>query len=113
VGIPTFNQPIASVTVDLSCIENANILLDFTGVLNVTTTVAATCALTFTLFKTCRRQRIRQALTAYTFFVADGFGGVTTSHTLSFKYPMRNDHCQDCCTYTLELTSISNLDLEL
>lgn len=110
VGIPTFNQAIASVTVDLSCIENANILLDFTGVLNVTPTVPATGALTFTLFKTCRRQRNRQALATYTFFVIDAFGGFTTSHTLAYKYPIRNDQCQDCCIYTFELNSISNLD---
>lgn len=107
---PTFNQAIASLTVDLSCINSANILLDFSGILNVTTTVPATGALTFTLFKACRRQRNRQSLATFTFFVADGFGGVTASHTLAFKYPLRNDHCQDCCTYTLELNSISNLD---
>lgn len=108
---PTFNQAIASVTVDLSCINCANILIDFTGILNVTTTVPATGALTFTLFKTCRRQMTRQPLATFTFFVADTTGGVTTSHALAFKYPSRNDHCQDCCTYTLELNSISNLDL--
>jgi hypothetical protein len=108
-GIPTFNQAIASVTVDLSCINCANILLDFTGILNVTTTISASGALTFTLFKTCRRQMTRQPLTTFTFFVADIFGGEMTSHTLAFKYPSRNDNCQDCCTYTLELNSISNL----
>jgi len=107
----TFNQAIASVTIDTTCLNAKNIIIDFTGILNVTTTVAATSTLTFTLFRICNDMRLRQPLSMVNFFVADTTGGVTTSHTLAFKFPFRNDECKDCCTYILDLTNISNLDL--
>lgn len=106
----TFNQPIASITVNTTCLDCTNTLIDFTGILNVTTAVSATSVLTFTLFKVCNGFSGRQAVTTFNFFVADIAGGVTASHTISFKYPSKGDECGDCCTYILELTSISNLD---
>lgn len=107
----TFNQPIASVTIDTTCLNVKNVVVDFTGILNVTTTVAATSTLTFTLFRICNDMRLPQPVSTVNFFVADTTGGVTTSHTLAFRFPFRNDECKDCCTYVLELTNISNLDL--
>lgn len=106
----TFNQPIASVTIDSTCLECKNILIDFTGILNVTTTTAATSTLSFTLFKICDGMRARQPVTTFNFFVADLTGGLTASHTLVFKFPCENNECNDCCTYILELGSVSNLD---
>ncbi|MEL7658475.1 MAG: hypothetical protein AAGU75_21495, partial [Bacillota bacterium] len=46
--LQTFNQPIASVTIDTTCLNVKNVIIDFTGILNVTTTVAAISTLTFT-----------------------------------------------------------------
>ena len=107
----TFNQPIASVTLDTTCLHVKNLVIDFIGILNVTTTVAATSTLTFTLFRICNDMRVPQPVSTVNFFVADTTGGVTTSHTLAFRFPFGNDICKDCCTYVLNLTNISNLDL--
>ena len=106
----TFNQPIASVTIDTACLNNADVLIDFIGILNVTTTVAATSTLTFTLSKICNGYITPQTIATTNFFVADVTGGVTTSHTLALRYPLKNDDCRDCCTYVLALSSIFNLD---
>lgn len=109
--IQTFNQAVANVTIDTTNLNCPNLLIDFTGILNVTTTVSATSSLVFTLFRYCKEMRIRQPVTTFNFFVADITGGVTVSHTLDFVYSSQNDNCKDCCTYILELTSISNVDL--
>lgn len=107
----TFNQPIASVTIDTTCENVKNIIIEFVGILNVTTTVSATSTLTFTLFRMCNGTETPQPIASTAFFVADIFGGVTTSHTLVFKFPFSNDCCEaGCCTYILDLTDIFNLD---
>lgn len=107
----TFNQPIASVAIDTTCLNVKNVVVDFIGILNVTTTVAAISTLTFTLFRICNDMRFPQTISTVNFFVADTEGGVTTSHTLALRFPFRNDDCRGCCTYVLDLTNISNLDL--
>lgn len=106
----TFNQPIASVSVDASCKNIKDIIIDFTGILNVTTTVSATSTLTFALYKICDNTKSSQPVATVSYFVADIFGGVTTSHTLAFKFPFCNNDCDDCCSYVLELANIYNLD---
>ncbi len=108
--IQAINRPVASVTIDTTCFKCADVLVDFTGILNVTPEVSATSILTFTLFKVCKGFRARQSAATFNFFVADIFSALTASHTLVFKFPFKNDDC-NCCTYVLELTSISNLDL--
>ncbi|HVI40343.1 MAG TPA: DUF4489 domain-containing protein [Anaerovoracaceae bacterium] len=107
--LQTFNQPIASVTIDTTCLNVTNTIIDFTGILNVTTTVPAESTLTFTLFKICNDMRTRQPVSTVNFFVADIPGGEIASHTLAFKFPFKNNDCKDCCTYILELTNIFNL----
>lgn len=108
--LQTFNQPIASVTIDTTCVDVKNIVIEFTGILNVTTIFAATSTLTFTLFRICSDMRTRQAVSTVNYFAADILGGVTTSHTLVYRFPFSNDGCKDCCSYVLELTSINNPD---
>lgn len=107
----TLNRPIASVTIDTTCLKCADILIDFIGILNVTTTVAATSTLTFTLFRICSGFSSPQPIATTNFSVVEATGGVTTSQTLSFRYPFKSDNCGECCTYVLDLTSIFNLDL--
>lgn len=107
----TINQPVGSVSIDTSCDTVRNVIIEFTGILNVTTTVAATSTLTFTLFKVCNDIGTSQPLSTVSYFVADSTGGVTTSHTLVFRFPICTDDCLDCCTYVLELSNIYNLDL--
>jgi hypothetical protein len=108
--IQTFNQPIASVTIDTACLNVTNTVIDFTGILNVTpVNTAANSTLIFTLFKTCNDRRIRQSVSTVNFFVVNN-AGATNSFTLAFKFPFKNNECKDCCTYILELTSIFNAD---
>jgi len=109
-SLQDFNLPIASVTIDTTCEDVRNIIIEFTGILNVTTTVSATSTLTFTLFRICSDMGARQAVSTVNYFVADIPGGVTNSHTLAFKFPFNDDDCKDCCSYVLELTNIYNLD---
>lgn len=107
--IRTFNQPIASVSMDSTCLNCPNILIRFTGILNVVIDTTASSALSFSLVRICNGMKMRQPLTTFNFFVADIAAGVTNSHTLAFEFPTDNN-CNDCCTYILELTNISNLD---
>ncbi len=106
----TFNQPIASVTIDTSCFSCASIIIDYIGILNVTTTVSAFSTLTFTLFRVGNGFRTPQPAATFRFSVSDITGGVTTSHTLAFRYAAPNGECRDRCTYILELTNINNFD---
>jgi len=106
----TFNQPIASVTIDTTCKSVRNVVIEFTGILNVTTTVSAFSTLTFTLFRICGDMGISQPVSTVSYFVADSAGGVTSSHTLVFRFPFRDDDCNDCCAYVLGLTNIYNTD---
>ena len=105
------NQAIASVSIDTNSLRCADIIVDFTGILNVLPTVPATSTLVFTLYKTCRGFVARQPVATFNFYLSDMFGGFPVSHTLAFRYPAKNDCCDECCTYTLELSSISNIDL--
>ncbi|WP_313340031.1 DUF4489 domain-containing protein [Sedimentibacter sp.] len=106
----TINQPVASVAINTSCEAVRNVIIEFTGILNVTTTVSATSTLAFTLFRICKDTGASQPLSTVSYLVADIFGGITTSHTLVFRFPICDDDCQDCCTYVLELSNIYNLD---
>jgi len=108
--LQALNQPIGSITVDTACEEVKTVVIDFTGILNVTTTVAAISTLTFTLYRICSDMRTRQPVSTVNFSIADTTGGLTTSHTLAFKFPFKNEECKDCCTYVLELINISNFD---
>jgi hypothetical protein len=105
-----FNQPIASVCVDTTCLDCARVIIDFIGILNVTTTVSATSTLTFTLYRIGNGFRTPQPVATFNYYVADITGGVTTSHTLAFRYPAPAGDCNGRCTYILELNSIYNLD---
>lgn len=106
------NQAIASASIDTSRLNCCtNLIIDFTGILNVLPTVPATSTLVFTLYKICRGFVVPQTVTTFNFFLSDMFGGFPVSHTLAFKVPTSNDCCDECCNYTLELTSISNIDL--
>lgn len=106
----SIDQPIGRVTIDTTCVNVKNVIIDYVGILNVTTTVPATSTLNFTLYRSCNDQEMRQAISMISFLVADIDGGVTTSHTLAFRFPLGDDICNGCCSYVLELTNIFNLD---
>lgn len=104
----TLNQPIAAVNLDTSLIKKPKLLLDFTGILNIVpvdTTVDAT--LYFTLFKLCKGSIARTPLTTFT-FTNNNFFIYPNSETLKFEYSPCDENCFECCTYILELTSVSN-----
>lgn len=111
ISTQTLNQPIASITIDTSCLDCPDIIIDFNGILNVTPIISANSTLTFTLYRVCSNVINRQEVATFSFNVADTFGGVTASHTVSFRSFTKKNECNDCCTYVLELTSIANIDL--
>lgn len=104
----TFNQPIASVTIDTTYLKCPRVLINFVGILTVTpVTNTAISTLNFTLFRMCKGDKIRQPVSTFTFstvVVTDS----PDSRTLNFQYSSCGSECGDCCIYTLELTSISN-----
>ncbi|WP_411678881.1 DUF4489 domain-containing protein [Clostridium thailandense] len=104
------NQPIASVTIDTACLCNPEVLVDFAGILTGTIIDAAIIAtLNFTLYKTCKGIAAPIPLTTFTFSYVNVISPFPDSRTLKFEYLSCDNMCVDCCTYTLELTSISNL----
>jgi hypothetical protein len=106
----SINLPIASVVIDTTCVNVKNVIIEFTGILNVTTTVAATSTLNFTLYSICNDMKVRQTLAMTSFLLSEQTGGITASHTLAFRFPLGDCNCNDCCSYELELSSIFNLD---
>ncbi|WP_312653886.1 DUF4489 domain-containing protein [Aminipila sp.] len=104
----TFNQPIASVTIDSACLCKKKILVDFEGILTASL-VSGLFAGTFifTLFKTCKGSRNRQAVAIFPFYFITSLG-ISEDRALKLEYPYCQEQCDDCCTYTLELTSISS-----
>lgn len=105
----TLNRPIASVSIDTTCLCRPSILIDFAGILTGTPiTVTAVALFNFTLFKTCKGMRVRIPVATFSYSFLNVFT-LPDSRTLKFEYSSCDDLCEDCCTYTLELTSISNI----
>lgn len=103
------NQPIASVTVDTDDLEDPSILVQFLGTLTATALAAVGVTYNFTLFRTCRKMQVREQLRSFTVSQAiGGIAGLPDSRGLSFAFFQSESDCfeHDCCTYTLELTSI-------
>lgn len=115
------NEVIASVTIDTSCLCCPRILIDFTGVLTSSVSASEFSPDTdpfrileefdFTLYKTCRDSNVR--LPVKTFTISQGNTNTSDtpfkdSRTLKFEYFSCEDQCGNCCTYTLELTSITD-----
>lgn len=104
----TFNQPIASVTIDTTCLYRKKILVDFAGILTSRLVVGLfTGTLIFTLFKTCKESRVRQSVITFTFNFLSLLSA-PEDRALNFEYSYCEDQCDDCCTYTLEMTNISS-----
>jgi hypothetical protein len=108
--LQTFNQTIASVSINTCRLNHPKILIEFSGTLNVTPTTSAISTLVFTLFRSCRGTDVREPLTTFNFYLTDVVSAITTSQTLVFKY-ISKDSCRECCSYDLELTSITTLEL--
>lgn len=108
-------QAIASVTVDTACFRCPKILIDFAGILTATALdIFVDATYTFTLFKTCKGSAVRLPVETFTF--SQHFfslaGSDNDSRTLKFEFAPCDDSCEDCCTYTLELTRVTeNLGL--
>jgi hypothetical protein len=103
----TLNQPIASVTINTQGLDDPEILVQFNGILTATATVAAGITYNFTLFRNCRHSGFREQLRSFT--VAQSIAVITLpdSRGLSFAFEDSNESCEECCTYTLELTSVT------
>jgi len=103
----TFNQPIASVTIDTTCLCKPKLLINFVGILTTIPTAAIALTSTFTLFKICKESRIRQPVATYNFNVVDIISPFSNSQTIKFNYSPCDDQCDGCCTYVLEFTRVS------
>lgn len=103
------NQPIASVTVDSDNLEDPSVQIQFLGTLTATALAAVGVTYNFTLFRTCRGMAVREQLRTFTVSQAiGGIAGIPDSRGLSFAFFQGESDCfeHECCTYTLELTSI-------
>jgi len=109
-SLQALNLPIASVTIDTTCKDVRDVVIEFTGILNVTAATSVTSTLTFTLLRNCSDTGASQPVSTFNYFVAETTSGFTNSHTLSYRFPFNDDGCKNCCSYVLELTSIYNLD---
>ncbi|WP_010235720.1 DUF4489 domain-containing protein [Clostridium arbusti] len=107
------NQPIASVTIDTNCLCNPTLKVDFNGSLDINTDdYSYSYTFNFTLYRTCKG-KAREALKS--FIVPFAPASYRDSIGLNFVYAQCDNQCEDCCTYTLELTSVSpeSDDLEI
>ena len=92
--------------------KTPKLLLDFTAILNIVPVDEITpsvATLFFTLFKLCKDSKVRTPLTTFAFNNIN-FSTSPNSQTLKFEYPPDDDICGDCCTYILELTSITSYE---
>lgn len=104
-----FNQPIASITIDTTCLCKPKLLINFSGILTVTplNNVAAS-RFTFTLFRICKDIKIPQVVSTFNFDYRNLTPSFPDSRTLDLKYSACDDYFRGCCTYIIELTSITN-----
>ncbi|WP_312653888.1 DUF4489 domain-containing protein [Aminipila sp.] len=105
----TFNQPIASVTIDTACFCKPKLLINFVGILTTTTKSFLVLTNTFTLFKTCKDSKILQPVATYNFNVINTVASFPNSQTIKFDYSPCDDPCEDCCSYILEFTRVSSI----
>jgi hypothetical protein len=106
------NQPIASVTIGTEDLNDPSALVQFLGTLTAAATTPAGLTFNFTLFRNCRHDGFREQLRSFTVSLvipAAAVLGVADSRSLSFAYFQGETDCRgrDCCTYTLELTSVA------
>lgn len=103
----TLNQRIASTTIDTTNMKNPKLLIDFNGILNLISGIIDVFTFNFTLTMTCKNNKTSQAMTTFTFNFLNLYPSPEgDSRTLKFEYSPDNDLCENCCRYTLELTSI-------
>jgi len=106
--VQTLNQQISSVTINTSCLYCPNTLIDFSGTL--TNLFGDPALFSFTLFKTCKGNILRRSVATFIYTNSNIFNGAgPDSQTLKFKHSSCDDECDDCCTYTLELTNVSHI----
>ena len=102
----TLNQRIAKTKIDTTNMRNSKLLIDFTGILNLTATLIGIYTFNFALTMTCKNNKVKQTLTTFAFKFSNKLISSVDSRTLKFAYSPDNDLCEDCCCYALELTSI-------
>lgn len=121
------NAPIASVTIDTSCLSRPKLMIDFSGILTSSVFLGGIIqddalfrileTFDFTLYKTCKGSKVRHPVKNFSFSQSntnsstDPAAGPTNfndSRTLNFKYFSCEEQCEGCCTYTLELNSITD-----
>jgi hypothetical protein len=109
VGVQEVNDIIGTVSIDTTYMKKPKLLLDFTGIFNIfSATTFVTTSLALVLSKVCKCNKIRIPLTTFTVL----FGStqnVVNSRTFKFEYSPCDDICDSCCTYILELATITSI----
>ena len=106
--ITDIEQPITSVTIDTENLRSPVILVEFLGTLTASATVAANVVYTFTLYRTFRNSGFQEQLATFTVAQVLTVLGIPDSRGLSFAFTDCFEDCNECTTYTLELTSINS-----
>lgn len=97
--------PVVSVNVDTTRMCNPSVLLTFTGQVNLPLGISVT--LNFVVNKTCEGGAPRQIGGTYTFSTL-----ATVLEAESFAFQLCDtDTCEDCCTYTVEVSTTSIIDI--
>lgn len=108
-GAVPINEPVGCITIDTTCLKNPMVKFDFCGIVDLVAVNAADSpiALTFTLFKQCDdREKVKCG--SWTYVNKDIGAGDESSHSFNFCHCECNS-CPGCCTYSVVLTSVTNL----
>ncbi|MEW8956661.1 DUF4489 domain-containing protein [Clostridium sp.] len=115
---PTFNPlPVASVTIDNTCLCNPSVKIDFDALINyqalltlgATPVLGAPFTVTFQLSKTCN-DGSKIALGTWDFAFGILALAVNITNSFSFSYCECNV-CPGCCVYTVEIVRVSSSTL--
>ena len=107
-NITDIDQPITSVTIDTENLRSPVILVEFLGTLTASAIVAANVVYTFTLLRTFRNSGFQETLATFTVAQTLTVLGIPDSRGLSFAFTDCFEDCNECTTYTLELTSVNS-----
>ena len=115
---PTFNPlPVASVTIDSTCLCNPSVKIDFDALINyqalitlgATPVLGSPFTVTFQLSKTCGNGS-KVALGTWDFAFGILALAVNITNSFSFSYCECNT-CPGCCVYTVEIVRVSSSTL--
>ncbi|WP_010235724.1 DUF4489 domain-containing protein [Clostridium arbusti] len=102
------NLTIANITTNICDSHFSSHAINFNGTLIIQSTVVpANATLVFTLFKICSGNGFRQPISTFTSTSSLVTANVPQTQSLNFQASSCLSSCDSCCTYYLELTTVS------